>query len=276
MKGKRKVVFMRTTVFLLATMFPIYAATPVLTRSYDNARNGANTTESTLTPALVATSLVKVKSLKIMKNTFEPDDPRIEAQPLYVPGLVMKKDNKPHNVVFVASMGNLVHAFDADAPEGRDLLWTSTLLSNPYTPIAKPAQNPEGRETNVDLWGINILWGILSTPVIDLDKQQMYLVNWTEGPDPNNPVLLLHRIDLTDGKEIGKGQLLKAALTDSGGKGARFSRESRPAQSESKAESRTASISASRPAQNALYRHHGRGSAWRSPRMDGGGGRRHL
>lgn len=198
-------------------MLPIYAATPVLTRSYDNSRNGANETETTLTPTLVSAGLVKIKSLTIMKGSV-PDDPRIEAQPLYVPGLVMKKDNKAHNVVFVASMGNLVHAFDADAPEGMDLLWTSAPLSNPYMPIVKKAQNPEGRETNVDLWGINILWGILSTPVIDLDKQQMYLVNWTEGSDPNNPVLLLHRIGLTDGKEIGKGQLLKAALTDAGGK----------------------------------------------------------
>jgi hypothetical protein len=201
----------QASAFLFLTMSPIYAATPVLTRSYDNGRTGANTTETTFTPQLVAAKgLAKVKSLMI------PDDPRVEAQPLYVPGLVIK--GTPHNVVFVASMGNLVYAFDADAPEGQDLLWTSTLLSNPYKPIVKPAQNPEGRETNVDLWGINILWGILSTPVIDLDKQQMYLVNWTEGSDPNNPVLLLHRIGLTDGKEIGKGQLLKGALTAAGGK----------------------------------------------------------
>src|SRR5579863_6260984 len=155
--------------FVLVTMLPIYPATPVLTRSYDNSRNGANTTETTFTPQLVASKgLTKVKSLTIT------DDPRIEAQPLYVPGLMI--NGKPHNVVFVASMANHVFAFDADAPQGQDLLWTSTLLSGPYMPIAKPAQNPEGRETNVDLWGINILWGILSTPVIDLDKQQMYLV----------------------------------------------------------------------------------------------------
>jgi hypothetical protein len=198
----------RTSAFLLITVLPLFPATPVLTRSYDNSRNGANTTETTFTPALVASKgLTKVKSLSI------PDDPRIEAQPLYVPGLVMKKDNKAHNVVFVASMGNLVRAFDADAPEGADLLWTSLALSNPYKPIAKKANNPEGRETNVDLWGINILWGILSTPVIDLDKQRMYLANWTEGPDPNEPVLLLHQIGLTDGKEIGTGQLLKGPLT---------------------------------------------------------------
>jgi hypothetical protein len=170
----------RTTAFLLVTMLPIYPATPVLTRSYDNTRNGSNTTETTFTPQLVAAKgLTKVKSLTIT------DDPRIEAQPLYVPGLMI--NGKPHNVVFVSSMGNHVFAFDADASEGQDLLWTSTLLSSPYMPIAKAAQNPEGRETNVDLWGINILWGILSTPVIDLDKQQIYLVNWTEGPDPKKP-----------------------------------------------------------------------------------------
>ena len=58
------------------------AATPVLTRSYDNGRTGANTTETTFTPQLVADKgLRKLKSLRIS------DDPRIEAQPLYVPGV---------------------------------------------------------------------------------------------------------------------------------------------------------------------------------------------
>ncbi len=196
----------RTAAFLLISMLPVYAATPVFTRSYDNSRDGANTTETTFTPQLVASKgLTKVKSLMIT------DDPRVEAQPLYVPGLMIQ--GKPHNVVLVASMGNHVFAFDADAPEGKDLLWTSSLLTSPYQPIVTKSNNPEGRETNVDLWGINILWGILSTPVIDLDKKQMYLVNWTEGPDPKNPVLLLHRLDLTSGQEIGKGQLIKGPLT---------------------------------------------------------------
>jgi hypothetical protein len=46
----------------------------------------------------------------------------------------------------------------------------------------------------------------------------MYLVNWTEGPDPKNPVLLLHRIGLADGKEIGKGQAITGTLKDASGK----------------------------------------------------------
>ena len=93
------------------------AATPVLTRSYDNGRTGANLTETLLTPQLVAS-----KGLQRAKSLVIDDDPRIEAQPLYVPNLVMS-DGKTHNVVFVASMGNHIFAFDADAPEGHDLLW---------------------------------------------------------------------------------------------------------------------------------------------------------
>jgi outer membrane protein assembly factor BamB len=190
------------------------AATPVLTRSYDNGRNGANITETAFTPQLVATKgLKRIKRLKI------PDDPRLEAQPLYVPGLVVKKDNKPHNVVLVASMGNHVFAFDADAKQDKDLLWTSTLLGKPFVP--KVIQNGDARhtrrETNVDLWGINNLWGILSTPVIDLDANQMYLTNWTASADGKSQVLMLHRIRLDDGTEIGQGQLLHGALTDAGG-----------------------------------------------------------
>src|SRR5882762_4440833 len=49
------------------------AATPILTRSYDNGRIGANLTETLLTPQLIASKgLQRVKSLVI------DDDPRIE------------------------------------------------------------------------------------------------------------------------------------------------------------------------------------------------------
>jgi hypothetical protein len=205
------------TLFLFALLVQSNssAADPVLTRSYDNGRNGVNTNETKLTPGLVASNgLKKFKSVKIT------DDDRVEAQPLFVPGLKIK--NKKHNVVFVASMGNHVFAFDADAPENQDLLWVSPELGKPYNPIVKTDVNPinqdpnHHRETNVDLYGINEHWGILSTPVIDLDANQMYLTNWTEGSDPRNPVLLLHRIRLGDGSEIGQPQVLHGSLTSGG------------------------------------------------------------
>jgi hypothetical protein len=197
-------------IVLLTALSRVPAATPVLTRGYDNGRNGANTTETTFTPGLVS-----AKGLRRIKTLDLPDDPRIEAQPLYVPGLTIK--GTPHNVVFVASMANIVYAFDADAPQGKDLLWKSTLLGKPFNPkVIHPGPKPH-RQTNVDLFGINILWGILSTPVIDLDANQMYIVNWTASANGKSQVLLLHRIRLDDGTEIGQGEQLHGSLTDAGG-----------------------------------------------------------
>src|ERR1700692_2161663 len=129
-----------------------WGATPVLTRSYDNGRTGANTSENTLTSANIATrQLKRVNTLDI------PDDPRIEAQPLYVPGIGMN-DGKAHNVLFVCSMGNTVYAFDADAPQGQGSIWKVS-LGKPYAPALDPRHPPRGRMG--DMFGINILWGVL-------------------------------------------------------------------------------------------------------------------
>jgi hypothetical protein len=193
--------------FLLTSSELLRAQTAVLTRSYDNGRTGANMSETVFTPAIVATNgLKKIKSLTI------DDDPRIEAQPLYVPNLTMKKDGKKHNVIFVASMGNHVYAFDADAPEGSDLLW-KTPLGAPYEP---PATQVNGhRSTPVDSWGINIGWGILSTPVIDLDANKMYAANWMVVN--GNPAPFMHQLGLADGKEIGKPKPITGAILGSDG-----------------------------------------------------------
>lgn len=189
-----------TGMFLIALQ--VQAATPVLTRSYDNGRTAANMSETVLTPSLVAT-----KGLKRMKSLAIPDDPRIEAQPLYVPDLMMKKDKKKHNVIFVASMGNNVYAFDADAPAGSDLIW-KTQLGAPFVP---PATQVNGhRSTGTDFWGINIAWGILSTPVIDLDASKLYAVNWMVVK--GQPALFLHQVGLSDGKEIGKAQAITGVI----------------------------------------------------------------
>lgn len=197
----------------LVLMMPFArAATPVLTRSYNDSRTSADLTETLFTPQLIAS-----KGLKRLKSLIADDDPRIEAQPLYVPDLLMS-DGKKHNVVFVASMGNHVFAFDADAPQGHDLLWKA-FLGEPYRPpdLEEPGEH---RRTSSDRWGINIDWGILSTPVIDLDNNTLYCVNWMVQAD-GNPVLFLHRLRLRDGKETSQpaaGLRLKAALTDAQGK----------------------------------------------------------
>jgi hypothetical protein len=201
---------MKWTAMLLLWLVQAHAATPVLTRSYDNGRTGANRAETVLTPARVAQGITRIKSLPI------PDDPRIEAQPLYVPGLVMGKDHRAHNVVFVASMGNHVYAFDADAPQGHDLLWRSQRLGRPFLPGPDPNLPPPA--TSVERWGVNIHWGILSTPVIDLDAGQMYLVNWAASADGKSPVLQLHRLRLADGREVGAAQTIQATFAGEDGR----------------------------------------------------------
>src|SRR5260370_505512 len=117
--------------------------TMVLTRSYDNGRTGANLTETQFTPALVASKgLTRVKTFQV------DDDPRIEAQPLYVPGIQMP-DGKKHNVLFVASMGNHVWAFDVDSSE----FWKTPALGMPFAP-PENEQPGQHRSTAIDGWGI--------------------------------------------------------------------------------------------------------------------------
>jgi hypothetical protein len=179
--------------------------TPVVTRSYDNGRTGANMSETALTPALIAS-----KGLRRVKSFQVDDDPRIEAQPLYVPGLKMP-DGNLHDVLFVASMGNHVWAFDVDGKGA----WKTPQLGVPFHP---PETNKPGkhRSTSIDSAGINILWGILSTPVIDLDTNRMYLVNWMVQNN-GKPALFAHQIDLQKMTEIGQPKPIQASVVNEQG-----------------------------------------------------------
>jgi outer membrane protein assembly factor BamB len=162
----------------------------VLTRSYDNARSGANTQEISLTPQNVGSNLLK-KHFSLIFN----DDPRLEAQPLYLPAIRMN-DGKLHDVVFVCTMANNIWAFDAN--DGKSIWPKPVNLGHPIKP--QPVKTG-GNE--IDMWGVNILWGILSTPVIDADKNIIYIVNWS-SPDGtvNNAVHQLHALDIASGNQI--------------------------------------------------------------------------
>ena len=95
------------------------ASPAVTTRSFDNARTGANTQETILSP-----TSVRSRGIRRLFSLPVPNDARgCEAQPLIVPGLVMN-DGRPHDVVFLASMANQVLAYDAN--DGT-LLWQRSL-----------------------------------------------------------------------------------------------------------------------------------------------------
>jgi outer membrane protein assembly factor BamB len=162
---------------------PAAAGAAVLTRSYDNGRTGANTAEHLLTPAAIkAHGLRKAYSLELTD-----DDPRIEAQPLYMPGVLMP-DGARHDVIYVFSMSNNVWAFDA--ANGAPLWPRPASLGRPFL---APCNDP------VDTYHINRSFGILSTPVIDRETMTMYVVNWIVDANGNRQ-FRVNALRLQDGK----------------------------------------------------------------------------
>ncbi len=147
----------------------------VLTNRYDNARTGANLNETILNHANVNVDQFG----KLFTRTVEGD---IYAQPLYVQD-VETPDKQRHNIVYIATMHNMVYAFDADNPSQGNPLWVAN-LGTPFTQKLL-ADIPGGED------------GILSTPVIDLDTQTIYLVtrNWE-----NKALYKLHALDIRSGQ----------------------------------------------------------------------------
>jgi hypothetical protein len=94
-------------------------------------------------------------------------------------------DGKARNVMFHANMANYVCAWDAD--DGTPL-WQQC--------VGQPVTGTKA----IDTWFINEHWGVLSTPVVDLDTQTIYCVAWS-SPDGSvdNASFSLHALRLIDG-----------------------------------------------------------------------------
>ena len=157
-------------------------ASSITTRSYNTARTGANNTETVLSASAVsARGIAKLFSMSI------PDDPRLEAQPLAVGGVHLA-NGQTHDVIFQASMGNTIYAFDAESGAG---LW-NTHLGPPIVGTR-----------SIDQWLINVNWGILSTPVIDEAAGVLYACAWI-SPDGSaaKGQHYLAAVRLADGKRM--------------------------------------------------------------------------
>jgi hypothetical protein len=168
----------------------------VTMRSFDPARSGANTAETVLTPAAVRTRGVKqVRVLQI------PDDPRLEAQPLYLAGV--RIGGATHNVVIQATMGNWVYAWDIDTGA---LLWKKFL----GTPI-------QGSQ-DIDAHNINVHWGVLSTPVIDAAVGRIYICYWSSANGTwQSGHHLVVSLDVTTGDQVNPPLSLEGAKYSPGG-----------------------------------------------------------
>ena len=140
---------------------------PVATGRNDNARTGLASGETTL-------NTTNVSATTFGKLFAYPVDGSITAQPLFVGGVLIPGHGL-HDVVVVATSNNSVYAFDAETNEaGGGLLWG---------PISMGTASPP--------------FGVLSTPVIDLSTNTIYVVskNISAGVD----LAVLQALDLTSG-----------------------------------------------------------------------------
>ena len=139
---------------------------------YDLNRTAANLQETVLNTS-------NVNPATFGKLWSYPVDGVIFAQPLYVQNLTI--NGSKHNVLFIATMNDVVYAFDAD--KSGPPLWTRDFRTGGAT--AAPS-------AWTDVMGNFI--GVLSTPVIDLPSNSMYLVAQTV--ESGNWVYRLHKINI--------------------------------------------------------------------------------
>jgi hypothetical protein len=153
----------------------------VLTRSYNNARTGANTAETILNQANVnPNQFGRLFQVQL--------DDQIFAQVLYVAGLSV--NGAVHDVLYVATMNNTIYALDAGTGA---VLWTRNF-------------NGAGRAARISdsaalqqCFNFTNNFGTTSTPVIDAVTGTMYFVTHTFQTAAM--VYQLEAIDITTGHD---------------------------------------------------------------------------
>lgn len=167
----------------------------ILTYHYDNARQGANTNETLLTPSNVnVTNFGKLFTYAV--------DGYVYAQPLIMTNLNIPGKGV-RNIVFVATMHDSVYAFDADSngDTSGGLLWKTNLgISSPSPSIEYGARYHLG-VGNLDVVPEE---GATGTPVIDPATGTIYLDAFTRevlAGVSTNYFHRLHALNITNGNE---------------------------------------------------------------------------
>jgi PQQ enzyme repeat len=152
----------------------------VLTWHNDAARTGQNPYETLLTPT-------NVNSTNFGRRATVTLDGPVDAQPLYVPGLIVNSGT--HNVLYVATENDTLYALDADTGA---LLWAHSTLNG---------QNVSDSDNGCGQVGSKV--GITSTPAIDLSSGPdgtIFLVAMTKD-NSNKYHQWVHALDLLSGSE---------------------------------------------------------------------------
>ncbi|MFN7937597.1 MAG: hypothetical protein U0R19_29985 [Bryobacteraceae bacterium] len=167
---------------VFALFAPLSGQVTVEMSQYDFERTGANLREWTLDPTNVnPASFGKLFSRSV--------DASVYALPLIIPNVMMAGERR--NVLFVATMGNTVYAFDADDPGRSEPYWSRNL----------------GTPAPGDSWIGPVHHGILSTPFIDVASGTLYTVTMVRKDQVSN--LFVHALDMyTGAPKFNSPQLL--------------------------------------------------------------------
>ena len=168
------------------------------TQGGDIGRTGQNLNETTLTPAVVGNTTTFGKKFS------QPVDGFIYAQPLYAPNVAISGKGT-HNVVFVATEGDSVYAFDADSNTGANAnpLWQASLIDTAHGATAGETTV----DSNRDLGCSDLIpqVGITGTPAIDPSTNTMYVETKSREADGTTFVHRLHALDISTGNEKAGG-----------------------------------------------------------------------
>ena len=163
----------RWLLVVLAVPVWMSAQVTVPMSQYDYERTGTNRQERILNPS-------NVEPTRFGKLFSRTVDDSVYALPLIVSNLTI--GGRQRNVMFVATMGNTVYAFDADDPAEATPLWSHNL----GTPA--PGDNFIGP----------VHHGVLGTPFIDVPSGTLYVVALIQKGDESN--LWVNALDIVTGK----------------------------------------------------------------------------
>jgi hypothetical protein len=180
----------------------------VLTQHNDISRTGLNSSETILTPTNVNTATFG-------KAFSQAVDGFIYAQPLYVPNVMIA--GGVHNVIYVATEGDSVYAFDADSNTGTNagLLWHASLIDTAHGAAAGATTVNIEADLSSGCSDLIPQVGITSTPVIDPASGTIYVE--AKSKENGNFIHRLHAIDITTGTEKSPGPVAITATVQGNG-----------------------------------------------------------
>lgn len=169
----------------------------VATYHNDNARTGANTRETLLTPK-------NVNVLKFGRLARLPVAGSVYAQPLFVPDV--SSADGTHDLVIVATQHDQVYGFDAKSYQ---MVWHTDFLGTGLSTISS---------ADVSCDDINPEIGITSTPVVDTSTATLYVLVRTKETTSEGTRFYqrLHALDVGTGRDKHAPEVITGEGADQG------------------------------------------------------------